>query len=173
MKHVFGMMKLIKLPGGNNMGELKFILFALADEEYGVEVNQVKTIERMIQISRVPNTPPFVKGVFNLRGVIVPVIDLRSRFGLEETPFTDDTRIIIVQVNDMEVGLIVDSANDVIDLEADMIEDPPEVVGGIKAKYLRGIAKRSESKLLILLHLEEVLNREEIIQLETFHTERV
>jgi len=155
------------------MGELKFILFALADEEYGVEVNQVKTIERMIPISRVPNTPPFVKGVFNLRGVIVPVIDLRSRFGLEETPFTDDTRIIIVQVNDMEVGLIVDSANDVIDLEADMIEDPPEVVGGIKAKYLRGIAKRSESKLLILLHLEEVLNREEIIQLETFHTERV
>ncbi|MFS0839334.1 chemotaxis protein CheW [Paenibacillus sp. 1P03SA] len=144
----------------------KIIVFALAHEEYGVEVDKVKTIERMLPMTRVPKTPAFVKGVINLRGVVVPVIDLRSRFGLPETSYSDNTRVIIVAVNDLEVGLIVDSANDVIDLNEDNIENPPEVVGGIKAKYLHGIAKIGEDRLLVLMNLEQVLNRDEIIQLE-------
>lgn len=144
----------------------KIIVFALAHEEYGVEVDKVKTIERMLPMTRVPKTPAFVKGVINLRGVVVPVIDLRSRFGLPETAYSDNTRVIIVVVNDLEVGLIVDSANDVIDLNEDNIENPPEVVGGIKAKYLHGIAKIGEDRLLVLMNLEQVLNRDEIIQLE-------
>ncbi|MEY9092081.1 chemotaxis protein CheW [Paenibacillus sp. RC84] len=144
----------------------KIIVFALAHEEYGVEVDKVKTIERMQPMTRVPKTPAFVKGVINLRGVVVPVIDLRSRFGLPETPYSDNTRVIIVAVNDLEVGLIVDSANDVIDLNEDNIENPPEVVGGIKAKYLHGIAKIGEDRLLVLMNLEQVLNRDEVIQLE-------
>ncbi|MBV6712939.1 chemotaxis protein CheW [Paenibacillus chitinolyticus] len=144
----------------------KIIVFALAHEEYGVEVDKVKTIERMQPMTRVPKTPAFVKGVINLRGVVVPVIDLRSRFGLPETPYSDNTRVIIVAVNELEVGLIVDSANDVIDLNEDNIENPPEVVGGIKAKYLHGIAKIGEDRLLVLMNLEQVLNRDEIIQLE-------
>src|SRR5690606_30708933 len=117
--------------------ELKVIVFALGNEEYGVEVNKVRTIERMQPLTRVPKTPAFIKGVINLRGVVTPVIDLRGRFGLPEANYTDNTRIIIVAVNDIEVGLIVDSANDVIDVDSDHIEEPPEVVGGIKAKYLR------------------------------------
>ncbi|EGL14648.1 MULTISPECIES: chemotaxis protein CheW [unclassified Paenibacillus] len=144
----------------------KIIVFALAHEEYGVEVDKVKTIERMQPMTRVPKTPAFVKGVINLRGVVVPVIDLRSRFGLPETPYSDNTRVIIVAVNELEVGLIVDSANDVIDLNEDNIENPPEVVGGIKAKYLHGIAKIGEDRLLVLMNLEQVLNRDEVIQLE-------
>ncbi|WP_217557523.1 chemotaxis protein CheW [Paenibacillus sp. GbtcB18] len=144
----------------------KIIVFALAHEEYGVEVDKVKTIERMQPMTRVPKTPAFVKGVINLRGVVVPVIDLRSRFGLPETEYSDNTRVIIVAVNELEVGLIVDSANDVIDLNEDNIENPPEVVGGIKAKYLHGIAKIGEERLLVLMNLEQVLNRDEIIQLE-------
>jgi len=146
--------------------EIKVIVFALAHEEYGVEVDKVRTIERMQPMTRVPKTPEFVRGVINLRGVVTPVIDLRGRFGFEESEFTDSTRIIIVAVNDIEVGLIVDSANDVIDVDSDCIEDPPEIVGGIKAKYLRGIAKVSDTRLLILLNLAEVLNKSEIIQLE-------
>jgi len=148
--------------------ELKVIVFTLASEEYGIEVDKVKTIERMAPITRVPKTPPFVKGVMNLRGVVVPVIDLRGRFGLPETEPTDNSRIIIVAANDLEVGFIVDSANDVLDVMSDAIENPPEVVGGIKAKYLSGVAKIGEGRLLILLHLAEVLNRAEIIQLEQF-----
>ena len=148
--------------------ELKVIVFTLANEEYGIEVDKVKTIERMTPITRVPKTPPFVKGVMNLRGVVVPVIDLRGRFGLPETEPTDNSRIIIVAANELEVGFIVDSANDVLDVMSDSIENPPEVVGGVKAKYLSGVAKIGDNRLLILLHLAEVLNRAEIIQLEQF-----
>lgn len=146
--------------------ELKIVVFALGQEEYGVEVEKVRTIERMLPMTRVPKTPPFVKGVINLRGIVVPVIDLRERFGLETAEYDDQTRIIIVNQESIEVGLIVDSANDVVDIDEDHIEDPPEVVGGIRAKYLRGIAKIDDNRLLVLLNLQEVLNKEEIIQLE-------
>lgn len=146
--------------------EIKVIVFTLGKEEYGIEVDKVKTIERMAPVTRVPKTYTFVKGVINLRGVVVPIIDLRGRFGLKETDHTEHTRIIIVNVGDMEVGFIVDSASDVIDLNTDSIESPPEVVGGIKAKYLRGVAKIDDTRLLIMLNLPEVLNKSEIIQLE-------
>jgi purine-binding chemotaxis protein CheW len=146
--------------------ELKVIVFALANEHYGIEVEKVRTIERMIPITRVPKTPAFIKGVINLRGVVIPVLDLRGRFNLESTEPTENSRIIIVAANDLEVGFIVDSANDVIDIDSDAIDSPPEVVGGIKAKYLRGVAKLSDNRLLIMLNLAEVLSRDEIIQLE-------
>ncbi|MBJ6363399.1 chemotaxis protein CheW [Paenibacillus sp. GCM10012307] len=149
------------------MGEdLKVIVFALGNEEYGIEVDKVRTIERMLPITRVPKTPAFIKGVINLRGVVVPVIDLRGRFGLPETEQTENSRTIIVAVNELEVGFIVDAANDVIDINTDAIDSPPEVVGGIKAKYLRGVAKMGDERLLIMLNLAEVLNRSEIIQIE-------
>ncbi|MCA0754056.1 chemotaxis protein CheW [Paenibacillus sp. N4] len=146
--------------------ELKVIVFALGTEEYGIEVDKVRTIERMSPITRVPKTASFIKGVINLRGVVVPVIDLRGRFQLTETTPTENSRIIVVAVAEMEVGFIVDSANDVIDIDTDTIDLPPEIVGGIKAKYLRGIAKLGEGRLLIMLNLSEVLNKNEIIQLE-------
>lgn len=146
--------------------EIKVIVFTLGEEEYAVEVEKVRTIERMLPMTRVPKTPSFVKGVINLRGIVVPIIDLRGRFGLPESPYVNDTRIIIVSVKDIEVGLIVDSASDVIDLDSDVIDHPPEVVGGIKAKYLRGIAKIGTNRLLVMLNLVEVLNKSEIIQLE-------
>ncbi|WP_127531907.1 chemotaxis protein CheW [Paenibacillus kobensis] len=146
--------------------ELKVIVFALGEEQYGIEVDKVRTIERMQPITRVPKAPGFIKGVINLRGVVIPVLDLRGRFGLEETVATDNSRIIIVAANELEVGFIVDSANDVIDIDSDTIDSPPEVVGGIKAKYLQGIAKIGEKQLLVMLNLSEVLNRKEIIQLE-------
>lgn len=146
--------------------EIKVIVFTLANEEYGVEVDKVRTIERMMPITRVPKTLPFIKGVINLRGIVVPVIDLRGRFGVTESEPTDSTRIVIVAVKDLEVGLIVDSANDVIDIDTDEINDPPEIVGGIKAKYLQGVARIGNDRLLVLLNLEEVLNKSEISQLE-------
>lgn len=147
--------------------EIKVIVFKLGEEEYGIEVDKVQTIERMLPITRVPKTYSFVKGVINLRGVVIPVIDLRGRFGLPEAEFTDQSRIIIVVANEMEVGFIVDSANDVIDLNSDTIDSPPDVVGGVKAKYLQGVARISDNRLLVMLNLSEVLNRSEIIQLES------
>ncbi|QRG65475.1 chemotaxis protein CheW [Brevibacillus choshinensis] len=147
------------------VGEVKVIVFRLKDEEYGVEVNQVKSIEKLEHITRVPRTPKFVKGVINLRGVVTPIIDLRNRFELEESVYSESTRIIIVAVGELEVGLIVDAANDVIDIPVDAIEPPPEVVGGVEAAYLRGVAKL-DKRLLILLNLDKVLSNEEIKQLD-------
>jgi purine-binding chemotaxis protein CheW len=146
--------------------EKKVIVFALGSEEYGVEVDKVRTIERMQPMTRVPKVPAFINGVINLRGVVVPIIDLRARFGLDLAEYNDNTRIIIVSAEEYEVGLIVDSANDVIDLDSDEINSPPEIVGGIKAKYLDGIARVGENRLLVLLNLERVLDKSEIQQLE-------
>ncbi|MGG4193539.1 purine-binding chemotaxis protein CheW [Paenibacillus sp. cl6col] len=146
--------------------ELKVVVFTLGEEEYGIEVEKVKTIERMLPITRVPKTYDFIKGVINLRGVVVPVIELRGRFGLSSAEVTEQSRIIIVAYEDLEVGFIVDSANDVIDIMDEDIEPAPEVVGGIQAKYLRGVAKIGDERLLIMLHLAEVLNKSEIIRLE-------
>lgn len=148
--------------------ELKVIVFKLGEEEYGIEVDAVQTIERLMPITRVPKTLSFVKGVINLRGVVIPVIELRGRFGLPSVEYTDQTRIIIVSMNEIEVGFIVDSANDVIDLNTDLIDAPPDVVGGVKAKYLRGVARISEERLLVMLNLSEELNQAEISQLESF-----
>lgn len=146
--------------------EIKAIVFRLGEEIYGVDVKQVQTIERMVPLTRVPRTPAFVKGVMNLRGQVMPVIDLRERFGLPKKEYTEEARIITVKVGEIEVGLIVDAANDIIDLSEDLIESPPEVVGGIKAKYLRGVAKLEDGRLLVMLNLEQVLNKDEIVQLE-------
>lgn len=145
--------------------ENKVVVFRLQNEEYGVPVQQVKTIEKIYSMTRVPRTLEFVKGVVNLRGVVTPVIDLRGRFELEETPYTEETRMIVVSVGDIEVGLIVDSAQDVLDVPASAIEPPPEVVGGVRATYLHGIAKLDD-RLLVLLNLEKVLKKDEIQQLE-------
>ncbi|REE77727.1 purine-binding chemotaxis protein CheW [Paenibacillus taihuensis] len=144
--------------------ELKVIVFTLADEKYGIEIKRVKGIERVMPVTRVPNTYDFIKGVINLRGVVIPVIDLRGRFGLPVEAYTHNARTIIVEVNDIEVGVIVDSANDVVDIDINHIEDPPEIIGGIKAKYLRGIAKMDENRFVVLLNLEKVLNNCELIQ---------
>lgn len=139
--------------------DLKVIVFQLKDEEYGIPVQQVQSIERVQHITRVPKAANFVKGVINLRGVVTPIVELRKRFGLEESNYSDSTRIIIVGLEDMEVGLIVDAANDVIDIPDGTIEPPPEVVGSVEAEYLNGVAK-IEKRLLILLNLDKVLTTE-------------
>lgn len=144
---------------------LKVIVFQINDEEYTVPVNVVGSIERMMPITRVPGTKPFVKGVLNLRGVVTPVIDLRERFGMDEVDATDQTRMITVTINDMNVGLIVDAANDVLDLEEDSIEPPPEVVGTVEAEYIQGVAKL-DKRLFILLNLEKVLSKEDAHELK-------
>lgn len=138
------------------MEELKLIVFQLVDKEYAIPVNQVRSIEKLEHITRVPSTPSYVKGVINLRGLVTPIIDLRSRFDLTSTASTDNTRVIIVGLEDKEVGLIVDAANDVLDVPKEMIEPSPEVVGIVEAEYIAGVVKQNK-RLLILLHLDKIL----------------
>lgn len=141
-------------------GNIKVIVFELQNEEYALSVQHVGAIERMHPITRVPQTPQFVKGVINLRGIVIPIIDLRLRFGMKEAKLTEENRILIVHVDNMEVGLIVDAANDVIDIQEDIIEPPPEVIDAVDFDYISGVAK-IDGRLVVLLHLQQVLASEE------------
>jgi purine-binding chemotaxis protein CheW len=149
------------MKGVNTMGEyltedVKFIVFQLQDEEYGIPVHQVRSIEKVQHITRVPRTAPYIKGVINLRGVVTPIVDLRSRFGLEEQVNLDSLRIIIVSKDEMDVGFIVDAANDVIDIPLNIIEPAPEVVGAVQVDFIKGVAKL-DKRLIVMIDLEEVL----------------
>lgn len=136
--------------------DVKLIVFQIKEKEYAIPVSQVRSIEKIEHITRVPSTVNFVKGVINLRGVVTPIINLRTRFCLDEVEYSDNTRVIIVALEDMEVGLIVDAANDVIDIPTNSIEPPPDIVGVKEAEYVQGVAK-VDKRLLILIDLEKVL----------------
>jgi purine-binding chemotaxis protein CheW len=137
--------------------EIKIIVFQLNEKEYAIPVEQARSIEKIQNITRVPGTLSYIKGVINLRGVVTPIVDLRIRFGLDQVAYHEHTRIIIAVLKDIEVGLIVDAANDVIDIKEDSIEPPPEIVSGTEADYINGVVKLGK-RLLILLDLEKVLN---------------
>ncbi|SOB93126.1 purine-binding chemotaxis protein CheW [Ureibacillus xyleni] len=136
---------------------LKVIVFQLADKEYAIPVSNVQGIEKLMHITRVPKTAKYVKGVINLRGVVTPIIDLRERFSIPISENEESTRIIIITLDEMEVGFVVDSANDVIDIPVNSIEQQPEVVGSNEEDFISGVAKL-DNRLLILLHLDKVLN---------------
>jgi purine-binding chemotaxis protein CheW len=131
--------------------EIKVIVFQLKDEEYAIEVDYIQSIERMQPVTRIPSTYPFVTGVMNLRGVITPIINLRKRFGIVEKEFDEATRILVISKEGIEIGFIVDGANDVIDIPLEKVEPTPEVVGGVEAEYLRGVVKLNKRFTLLNL----------------------
>lgn len=136
--------------------ELQVVVFKLAREEYGVSILQVQEIKRMTDITRVPHAPDFITGVINLRGSVLPVIDLKKRLDLPAGEYTDSTRIIIVKVEEIAVGMIVDAVMEVTTLNTDSIEPPQTVVNGVNAQYLEGVGKLDD-RLLILLNLETII----------------
>ena len=135
----------------------QFVAFKLANEEYGIDILQVKTIEKMSNITRVPKTSAYVKGVINLRGEVVPIIDLREKFKLKHYEETENTRIIIVYVDDITVGLIVDSVSEVIEMDSSLIEEPPESIGNLETSNIYGIGKLN-GRVIILLDVYKILN---------------
>jgi len=143
---------------------LQLVIFQLAGEEFGVEIMQVQEIIRMPDITRIPQSPPYVGGVINLRGKIIVVINLDTRFGLEAKELDEDSRIIIVEVGESVVGMVVDSVSEVLQLPAADVEPAPEIISAkIRADYLRGVGKLDD-RLLILLDLEKVMSAEEMAQ---------
>ncbi len=139
-----------------NQKEMKVIVFQLVDMEYAVSVDLIQSIEKVQSITRVPKTPAYVKGVINLRGIVTPIVDLRERFGLASKGMDDSTRIIIVRLDEYDVGLVVDAANDVLDIPVDAIEPQPKVVGSIESDFISGVAN-VEKHLLVMLNLDKVL----------------
>lgn len=138
----------------------QFVSFIVAGEEFGVNILTVQEIIRPVDITRVPHAPDFVEGVINLRGRILPVIDLRTRFGFPERDRDDDMRIIVVEIGAQTVGFMTDAVQEVLRVDVTAIEPAPELAVGIDAGYLRGVAKLDE-RLLILLDLENLLSGDE------------
>jgi len=138
----------------------KAIAFYLGTNEYLISVDNVTAIERMLHITRIPNIEPYIKGVINLRGIIIPIIDLKERFGLGSYQETEQTRIIIVTYEQIEVGFIVDAANDVLNVNPENISEHPEIVGEVAPEFIDGIMKLDQ-RLLILLNLSKVLEMDE------------
>ncbi len=141
--------------------EGKFLTFVLGNEEYGVEILRVREIIGHMDITTVPQTPDYMKGVINLRGKVIPVIDLRLKFSMQEEKHTQETCIIVAEVNNTSIGIIVDSVSEVLDIKSDEIEESPSFGQGIDTDFIMGLGKVKE-KIIILLDIEKVLSSEEM-----------
>ena len=139
---------------------LQLVSFRLGNEEFGIDILNVQEINRLVEITKVPKAPQFVEGIINLRGKVIPIIDLRKRFFMDGKDYTQHTRIVVVDINDQVMGMVVDSVDEVLRIPSSTIEPPPEVVSGIDSEYIRGVAKL-ENRLLILLDLTRILSSEE------------
>jgi purine-binding chemotaxis protein CheW len=144
--------------------EIQLVVFSLGREEFAVEVTQVREIMRMEEITRMPKSPSFVEGILNLRGQIIAVIDLAQRLNLESGDRDAETRIIVVEADDIKVGMIVDAVSEVLRVSTEEVETTPTLAADVAVAYLRGVVKQ-ENRLIILLDLTKVLSLEEISRL--------
>ena len=139
----------------------KYLMFKLGDEEYGIDITRITAIEELPQITAIPDMPNFVKGVINLRGKVIPAVDLRLRFGLEEREYDDRTCIVIVSVNESTIGLIVDIVSEVHEISKNDIGPPPSFKSSSgKEQYIDGLAKKGE-EVKIILDVEKIISNED------------
>ncbi len=139
---------------------MQLVTFSIGEEEFGVDILKVQEIIRTMEITKVPRAPQFVEGVINLRGKVIPIIDLRRRFGLTTRGHDKHTRIIVIELSNMIVGFVVDSVSEVLRIPASTVEPPPPVVSGLESEYISGVGKL-EDRLLIMLDLNRLLSGEE------------
>ena len=140
----------------DSTGTMQLVSFQLGHEEYGVEITKVQEIILMGEITQVPQTPEYIKGLINLRSTVIPIVDLRLRFGLDEQPATDDTRIMVINVGGKTMGIIVDAVSEVLRIANDQVAPPPPTIAGLGKEYLVGLAKL-ENRLLILLDIDRIM----------------
>ena len=139
---------------------LQLVGFLIGKEEFAVDILKVQEINRITQITKVPNSPEFVEGVINLRGKVIPILDLRIRMGMDKKSHDNSTRIIVVEVSGKTIGFIVDEVTEVLRIPKTVIENPPELVSGVNSDFITGVGKL-EDRLLILLDLDRILSVEE------------
>lgn len=135
---------------------MQVVAFKLRDEEYGVNIFQVQEIRNLVDITRVPFSANYIKGVINLRGSVLPVIDLKKRLGLEQTPYTDKTRIVTVKVGDLPVGMLVDAVTEVLTIPTKLVEAKKAISEKDIGKFVSGIGNM-DGRLVIMLNLEEIV----------------
>jgi purine-binding chemotaxis protein CheW len=146
------------------------VSFKLGPEEYGVDIAQVQEINRMVAVTNVPRAPVFMEGVINLRGQLIPIIDLRTRFGMPRAEHTKNTRIVVTEIGTKRVGMVVDSVSEVLRLPLEAIEPAPDMITGVDTEYIRGVGKMDD-RLIILLDLAKIVTGSEKRELETADVE--
>jgi purine-binding chemotaxis protein CheW len=144
----------------------QYLTFTLGDEEYGVDILKVQEIKGYSAITPIPNTPPYIKGVMNLRGTIIPVVDLRTKFAMAGTAYTRFTVIIVVAVGTKVVGLVVDAVSDVLNIPQADVQPAPDFGCQADTRFINGMAKAGD-KLIVLLDIDKVLGAEEIAALNS------
>ena len=149
------------------MAENQYVVFKLNKEEFGIDIMNVKEIIPYEESTQIPNSPDFMEGVINYRGNVIPIINLNKRFKLASKETTGDTRIIVISLKGKEIGFIVDEATQTLRLEEDQIDPTPDIISDIDRRYIVGVGKIDESRLLILLDLEKVLTDREIEEINT------
>jgi purine-binding chemotaxis protein CheW len=147
---------------------LQLISFELDSEQFGIDIKVVQEIIRLMQITKVPNSPDFVEGMINIRGRVIPVIDLRNRMGMLRKEHDNNTRIIVVELKGKTTGFIVDGVNEVLRIPVSITEVPPEIVAGVNSEFIKSVGKL-EDRLLILLDLEKILTRNEELELQSYN----
>ncbi|MFP4528673.1 MAG: chemotaxis protein CheW [Candidatus Kapaibacterium sp.] len=140
--------------------ELQLVSFHIGDEEFAVDILNIQGINRMVEVTKVPNAPDYVEGIINLRGSVIPIIDLRRRLGMAARNHDKDTRFIVVEIHNKVLGFIVDSVNEVLRISRDITEPPPPMVAGVDSEYITAVGKL-EDRLLILLNIDKVLTKEQ------------
>ncbi|MGB7801248.1 chemotaxis protein CheW [Buttiauxella sp.] len=154
-----GLTNVTKLTG-ETVGQ-EFLVFTLGDEEYGIDILKVQEIRGYDQVTRIANTPAFIKGVTNLRGVIVPILDLRIKFAQDGVEYNDNTVVIVLNFGQRVVGIVVDGVSDVLSLTAEQIRPAPEFAVTLSTEYLTGLGALGD-RMLILVNIEKLLNSEEM-----------
>jgi purine-binding chemotaxis protein CheW len=147
--------------------ELQLVIFKLGNESFGVEIATVESIIKMQTITRLPQAPSFVEGIINLRGKILPVVDLRKRLNIDLTEITKDSRMVVVALAGSTVAMVVDQVNEVLRINDDIVEAPPAISQSVDSRFIEGIAKINED-LVILLNLSKVLDTSETSILASF-----
>jgi purine-binding chemotaxis protein CheW len=145
-----------------NAGQtIQMISFSVGAEEYGIDIQTVREVIRNHRITPLPRAPSFLKGVINLRGGVIPIVDLRERFGFDDKESTNESRVIVVEIGGKPVGMVVDSVSHVLRIATSQIEEAPDWVGGLTNAYVRGIV-RVEEKLVVLLNIDSLLTGAEL-----------
>ncbi|MDH4128504.1 MAG: chemotaxis protein CheW [Spirochaetota bacterium] len=150
----------------------QLVTFSVKDEEFGLDILQVQEVLRLPQITVLPKAPSFIKGVIDLRGSIIPIIDLREKFGLDHEKYSDTTRVIIVDITNKKIGMVVDNVSQVVRVPESYISPPPSMIQKGITDYLDGVV-RLEDRLIILLNVDALLSIEEIVQLNDVSNENI